>query len=60
MISDGIAEGSIRPVDAFIAANMIHATINSVVDLSQLAPNLTGPDAVELFVRPMLTGMLKP
>ena len=60
MISDGIAEGSIRPVDAFIAAQMIHATINSVVDLPQLAPHLTGADAVELFARPMLTGCLKP
>ena len=60
MISDGIAEGSIRPVDAAIAAQMIHATVNSVVDLPQLAPRLTGPEAVELFVRPMLTGLLQP
>ncbi len=60
MISDGIAEGSVRPVDAIIAAQMIHATINSVVDLPQLAPGLTGQDAVELFARPMLTGCLKP
>ncbi len=60
MISDGVAEGSIRPVDANIAAQMIHATVNSVVDLAELAPNLTGNDAVELFARPMLTGMLKP
>jgi AcrR family transcriptional regulator len=60
MISDGIAEGSIRPVDASIAAQMIHAAVNSVVDLPQLAPDLTGQDAVELFARPMLTGALKP
>jgi AcrR family transcriptional regulator len=58
MISDGVAEGSVRPVDASIAAQMIHATVNSVVDLPQLAPRLTGPQAVELYVRPMLTGLL--
>ena len=60
MISDGIAEGSIRPVDAFVAAQMVHATVNSVVDLPQLAPGLSGQDAVELVARPMLTGLLKP
>jgi AcrR family transcriptional regulator len=60
MISDGIAEGSIRAVDAAIAAQLIHATINSVVDLPELAPHLTGEDAVELFARPMLTGCLRP
>jgi AcrR family transcriptional regulator len=60
MVSDGIAEGSVRPVDAVIAAQMIHATINSVVDLHELAPQLTGAEAVELFARPMLTGCLKP
>jgi AcrR family transcriptional regulator len=60
MISDGIAEGSIRPVDAFIAAQMIHAAVNSVVDLPELAPHLNGADAVELFARPMLAGVLSP
>jgi AcrR family transcriptional regulator len=60
MISDGVAEGSIRPVDAFIAAQMIHAAVNSVVDLPALAPRLTAADAVELFARPMLTGCLEP
>jgi AcrR family transcriptional regulator len=60
MISDGIAEGSIRPVDAFIAAQMIHAAVNSVVDLPELAPRLTGLEAVGLFARPMLTGVLSP
>ena len=59
MISDGIAEGSVRPVDASIAAQMIHAAVNSVVDLPQLAPRLTGEEAVELYVRPMLTGLLE-
>ena len=45
MIADGIAEGSIRPVDPGIAAQMIHAAINAVADLPQLAPGIGAQDA---------------
>ncbi len=56
MIADGIAEGSIRPVDPQIAAQMIHAAINAVADLPQLAPGVDAEDAVALFARTLLTG----
>ena len=38
MISDGIAEGSIRPVDPFIAAQMLNATLNACAELGYLVP----------------------
>ncbi len=59
MISDGIADGSVRPVDPFIAAQMIHGAINAVADLPRLAPNLEPADAVALYARGMLTGLLR-
>ncbi len=60
MVSDGVAEGSIRPVDAILAGQAVHAAINAAVDVRQLAPGLTPAEAVELYARPILTGLLKP
>jgi AcrR family transcriptional regulator len=60
MVSDGVAEGSIRPVDPILAGQAIHAAINSAVDVGQLAPGMTPAEAVELYARPVLTGVLKP
>jgi len=59
MISDGIAEGSIRPVDAVVAGQAIHAAINSVVDVRQLAPGISPAEAVDLYARPILMGVLR-
>lgn len=56
MICDGIADGSLRPVDSHIAAQMVSATINAAAELDLWAPGLTSQDAVSLFVRPMLEG----
>ena len=36
MISDGVAEGSLRSVDPFIAAQMLNATLNAAADLPVL------------------------
>ncbi len=59
MISDGVADGSIRPVDPFIAAQVIHGAINAVADLPRLAPNLGPAEAVSLYARTTLTGLLR-
>jgi AcrR family transcriptional regulator len=59
MISDGIADGSIRPVDPTVAAFMILGGINAVADLPKLAPSLVPEDAVALYARRMLTGVLR-
>ncbi|MDR3506796.1 MAG: TetR family transcriptional regulator [Caulobacteraceae bacterium] len=58
MISDGIADGSLRPVDATIAAHMIHGAVNAAAELSRWAPGVTAETAADLYVRPLLTGML--
>lgn len=57
MIADGAAEGSIRPVDPFIAAQMVSAAINAAADLIRWE-GVTPEDAVEHYARPALTGLL--
>ncbi|HET6972116.1 MAG TPA: TetR/AcrR family transcriptional regulator [Phenylobacterium sp.] len=59
MISDGIAEGSLRPVDPFIAAQMLNATLNACADLGYLVPDVRPKAAAAVFVRPLLMGVFK-
>jgi len=57
MISDGIAEGSVRPVDPFIAAQMLNATLNAGAELGFWVPDVTQKAAPAVFARPMLMGI---
>jgi AcrR family transcriptional regulator len=59
MISDGIAEGSIRPVDPFIAAQMLNATINAGAELGFWVPGVKQKAAPAVFVRPLLMGLFE-
>jgi AcrR family transcriptional regulator len=60
MISDGIADGSVRPVDVNIAAQMITAAINAAAELSYWVPGATAEQAGILYLRPMFEGLLSP
>ncbi|MEI9994819.1 MAG: TetR/AcrR family transcriptional regulator [Rhizomicrobium sp.] len=57
MISDGVAEGSIRPVDPYIAAQMLNATLNAASDLPFTIPDVAAFDAPALYAKPMLMGV---
>jgi AcrR family transcriptional regulator len=57
MLSDGIAEGSLRPVDAAIAAQMLNAALNAAADLPTLLQGVRARGAVELYARPFFTGL---
>jgi AcrR family transcriptional regulator len=59
MISDGIAERSLRPVDPFIAAQMLNATLNACADLGYLVPDVRPKAAAAVFVRPLLMGIFE-
>jgi AcrR family transcriptional regulator len=56
MISDGIAEGSIRPVDPVIAAHMLNATLNAVAS-ARFQKDIGEDDVVDLYAKPMLMGL---
>lgn len=58
IISDGIADGSIRPIDPSIAAHMINSMLNAAASLPAWVPGLERDEAADLFARPLLTGVL--
>jgi AcrR family transcriptional regulator len=57
MIADGVAEGSLRPVDPAIAAQMINAGLNASAELVAWMADLDRARAARLFARPMLMGL---
>ena len=57
MISDGVADGSIRPVDPYIAAQMLNATLNGASDLVFAIPDLVRDELAVLSAKPMLMGL---
>ncbi len=59
IISDGIAEGSIRPVDPFIAAQMVNAALNAGAELRFWVPDISQKSAPAVFARPMLMGIFE-
>ena len=60
MISDGIADGVLRPVDPMIAAQMFNATLNAAADLRDTPAGVTLPAVADLYARPLLTGVFTP
>lgn len=66
MIVDGIADGSIRPVDPHIAAELVNEMISSAAgrfvasERGKLAPPDHPADAWTSFARPVLMGMWAP
>ena len=58
IISDGIADGSIRPIDPSIAAHMINSMLNAAASLPIWVAGLERDEAADLFARPLLTGVL--
>jgi AcrR family transcriptional regulator len=57
MISDGIAEGSLRPVDPALAAQMLNATVNACAELGIWVPGVSQKAAPAVFARPLLMGI---
>lgn len=57
MISDGIAEGSVRAVDPVIAAHMLNAALNAPATATRVIQNITPEEATALYAKPMLMGV---
>jgi AcrR family transcriptional regulator len=60
MISDGVAEGSVRAVDPVIASQMLNATLNAACELRFLVRGVDPDEAGALYARPMLMGVFTP
>lgn len=60
VVCDGMADGSIRPLDAPVAAQMTAGAINAGAELRYWAPGLTHATAEAFYVRPLFMGILCP
>jgi AcrR family transcriptional regulator len=58
LISDGIADGSVRPVCANIGAQMVTGMISAAATLHHWMPGATPEAGRSLFARPLFTGLL--
>jgi hypothetical protein len=57
ILSDAIADGSVRPLDVNVGAQMITGMINAAAELEYWAPGLTAETAADHYVRPLFEGM---
>lgn len=60
ILADGVADGSIRPIDVNVGAQMITGMINAAAELEYWAPGLTAETAAEHYVRPLFEGLAAP
>jgi AcrR family transcriptional regulator len=58
VISDGIADGSIRQVDANLGAHLLMAMINGSDELPYFVKSISSIEAVNFYVRPIFKGVL--
>jgi AcrR family transcriptional regulator len=58
VFSEGIADNSLRPVDAPIAAQMITALINAAAEVHSWAPGLSHQNVARVYARPLFHGLL--
>ena len=58
MLNEGLIDGSVRPCNLHIAAEMTTAMVNSSEELSRWVHGANEENAAELYVRPLMTGLL--
>ena len=58
MVADGAADGSVRPVDQNIAAQMLKVMINAAAEAPDWARGVQQDEMPELYAKPMLMGAL--
>lgn len=59
VLTDGIADGSLRAVDTNIGAQMITAMINAAAEVHAWAPGVTQQNVAKIHVRPMFEGLMR-
>ena len=58
MLNEGLIDRSVRPCNLHVAAEMTTAMVNSSEELSRWVHGATAENALDLYVRPLLTGLL--
>jgi AcrR family transcriptional regulator len=57
-IVDGIADGSLRPVDQMIAAQLVASAVDAAAELHRWVPSAHSTSAADLFARPLFLGLV--
>ena len=60
VLVDGLEDGSIRPLDPAIAAQLLSSAINAAAELQRWVPGISPANATALYTRPALLGLLSP
>ncbi|WKB51627.1 TetR/AcrR family transcriptional regulator [Eleftheria terrae] len=56
-LADGMLEGSVRPVDPWVATQMIIGMVSSVAGLPRWAGGVRAANVAQLYARPLFTGL---
>lgn len=59
MVVDGMMDGSIRPLDSAIAAQLINNMVNAAAELPWWIPGVTVENAAEAYARPLFVGLFR-
>ncbi|MFZ5721653.1 MAG: TetR/AcrR family transcriptional regulator [Pseudomonadota bacterium] len=60
ILCDGIADGSVKPVDVNIASQVITSAINAAAELHYWTPGLDAAGVVDHYARPLFEGLASP
>ncbi|MBC7731259.1 MAG: TetR/AcrR family transcriptional regulator [Bacteriovorax sp.] len=60
VLVDGMMDGSIRPIDPAIAAQIVFTAINAAAELKRWVPAADAGNVAGLYVRPVFQGLLCP
>ncbi|MBL8556785.1 MAG: TetR/AcrR family transcriptional regulator [Phenylobacterium sp.] len=60
ILCDGIADGSVAPVDVNIASQVISSAINAAAELHYWTPGMAADAVVAHYVRPLFEGLASP
>lgn len=58
VVVDGVVDGSVRPIDPAIAAQMISGMINASASIKRWVPEATIGNVADLYARPLFMGIL--
>lgn len=59
-VVDGMIDGSIRPLDPFVAAHVVDSAINAAAELERWISGVTRETAADVYARPLFIGVFSP
>jgi AcrR family transcriptional regulator len=56
-VVEGMIDGSIRPLDPFVAARVVDSAINAAAELERWISGVTRESAADIYAKPLFTGV---